>query len=58
MKYAVVLYQSADDFAARAKRWQGQGRDSYIFMINGAKLRAPAAALALQDRLGIASVAA
>lgn len=41
-----------DDFAARAKRWQGQGRDSYIFMINGAKLRAPAAALALQERLG------
>jgi len=41
-----------DDFAARAKRWQADGRDSYLFMINGAKLRAPAAALALQLRLG------
>ncbi len=27
-------------------------RDAYIFMINGAKVRAPAAALALQERLG------
>ena len=41
-------------FEARARRWQSDGRDSYIFMINGAKLRAPAAALALQQRLGIA----
>lgn len=41
-----------DNFAARAKRWRADGRDSYIFMINGAKLRAPAAALALQQRLG------
>lgn len=41
-----------DDFAGRAKRWRADGRDSYIFMINGAKLRAPAAALALQERLG------
>ena len=40
-----------DGFAARAKRWQGDGRDAFVFMINGAKLRAPAAALALQDRL-------
>jgi uncharacterized protein YecE (DUF72 family) len=39
-------------FAARARRWQADGRDSYIFMINGAKERAPAAALALQERLG------
>ena len=43
-----------DGFAERARRWQADGRDSYIFMINGAKLRAPAAALALQQRLGIA----
>ncbi len=43
-----------DAFAARASRWQADGRDSYIFMINGAKIRAPAAALALSDRLGIA----
>lgn len=43
-----------DAFAALARRWAGDGRDSYIFMINGAKVRAPAAALALQARLGIA----
>ena len=41
-------------FEARARRWARDGRDSYIFMINGAKLRAPAAAVALQQRLGIA----
>jgi uncharacterized protein YecE (DUF72 family) len=40
-------------FAERARRWQSERRDSYIFMINGAKLRAPAAALALQQRLGL-----
>ena len=33
---------------------EGWDKDSYIFMINGAKVRAPAAALALQERLGIA----
>ena len=43
-----------DAFAARANRWASGGRDSYVFMINGAKLRAPAAAFALQQRLGIA----
>ncbi len=42
-----------DAFAERARRWHGDGRDSYIFMINGAKLRAPAAALALAERLGL-----
>ena len=40
-----------DRFAARARAWQEVGRDAYIFMINGAKVRAPAAALALQERL-------
>jgi uncharacterized protein YecE (DUF72 family) len=40
-----------DDFAKKAKRWAADGRDAYIFMINGAKVRAPAAALALQERL-------
>ena len=40
-----------DRFETRARRWAGAGRDSYIFMINGAKERAPAAALALQERL-------
>ena len=43
-----------DGFAERARGWSAAGRDSYIFMINGAKIRAPAAALALQQRLGIA----
>lgn len=42
---------SLDAFAWRAQRWQKAGRDAYIFMINGAKVRAPAAALALQERL-------
>jgi uncharacterized protein YecE (DUF72 family) len=40
-----------DAFAARARRWSADGRDAYLFMINGAKLRAPAAAMALQERL-------
>jgi uncharacterized protein YecE (DUF72 family) len=40
-----------DSFAARARAWQQIGRDAYIFMINGAKVRAPAAALALRERL-------
>ena len=40
-----------DGFAERARNWVGDGRDAYIFMINGAKVRAPAAALALQERL-------
>jgi uncharacterized protein YecE (DUF72 family) len=38
-------------FAERARGWASQGRDSYIFMINGAKIRAPAAATALIERL-------
>ena len=42
-----------DAFAERVRKWQQDGRDSYVFMINGAKVRAPAAALALQHRLGI-----
>ena len=40
-----------DNFETRARRWAEGGRDAYIFMINGAKVRAPAAALALQDLL-------
>jgi uncharacterized protein YecE (DUF72 family) len=43
--------QPLDNFAKRARRWQRSGKDAYIFMINGAKVRAPAAALALQERL-------
>ena len=44
--------KSLDDFAAKAKEWRNRG-DAYIFMINGAKIRAPMAALALQERLGL-----
>ncbi|MDP9422326.1 MAG: DUF72 domain-containing protein [Pseudomonadota bacterium] len=40
--------KSLDRFADMVKGW---GKDSYVFMINGAKVRAPAAALALQQRL-------
>jgi uncharacterized protein YecE (DUF72 family) len=43
---------SLEGFAARAREWQKLG-DAYIYMINGAKVRAPAAALALQERLGV-----
>lgn len=45
---------SLDRFADMARGWSGDGRNAYIFMINGAKVRAPAAAQALQRRLGIA----
>jgi len=44
--------KSLDDFAAKGMEWRKKG-DAYIFMINGAKVRAPAAALALQDKLGL-----
>jgi uncharacterized protein YecE (DUF72 family) len=40
-----------DGFAERADKLRKAGRDGYVFMINGAKVRAPAAALALQERL-------
>ena len=43
--------RSLDRFSRMIKGWN---KDSYVFLINGAKVRAPAAALALQDRLGIA----
>ena len=43
--------QQLDSFASLAGKWRKDGRDSYIFMINGAKVHAPAAALALQERL-------
>jgi len=46
--------KSLDGFAKLATKWSKDGRNSCIFMINGAKVRAPAAALALQERLGIA----
>jgi uncharacterized protein YecE (DUF72 family) len=40
-----------DAFAQRARKWVKDGKEAYVFMINGAKVRAPAAALALQERL-------
>ena len=40
-----------DEFAERISRRADDGRNAYVFMINGAKVRAPAAALALQERL-------
>ena len=42
--------KALDAFADRAGQWRKKG-DVYIFLINGAKVRAPAAALALQERL-------
>ena len=44
---------SLDAFAARATAWREAGRDGYLFMINGAKIRAPAAALALAEKLRV-----
>lgn len=40
-----------DAWAKRAKGWSKGGRDVFVFMINGAKVRAPAAAQALIERL-------
>ncbi|HEY0629019.1 MAG TPA: DUF72 domain-containing protein [Sphingomicrobium sp.] len=42
-----------DQWAERAKGWQKRA-DVFVFFISGAKVRAPAAAQALQQRLGIA----
>ena len=42
--------KALDEFAAKARKWRKDG-DCYLFLINGAKVRAPAAALALQERL-------
>jgi uncharacterized protein YecE (DUF72 family) len=42
-----------DRWADSARDWQRRG-DVFVFFISGAKVRAPAAALALQQRLGIA----
>jgi uncharacterized protein YecE (DUF72 family) len=40
-----------DAWAERTRGWAADGLDVYLFFINGAKVRAPAAALALIDRL-------
>jgi uncharacterized protein YecE (DUF72 family) len=47
-------YDELRRFAERARTQAAAGKDAYLFMINGAKVRAPQAALALQDMLGIA----
>lgn len=44
--------KSLDGFAAKAGEW-AKRRETYVYMINGAKVRAPAAALALQERLAV-----
>lgn len=42
-----------DRFAGQVKGWAADGKDAYVFMINGAKVQAPSAAVALQNRLGL-----
>jgi uncharacterized protein YecE (DUF72 family) len=41
-----------DRWAERLRAWSTQGRASFLYFINGAKIRAPAAAQALLARLG------
>ena len=41
-----------DGWAAQARDWAADDRDVYVFFISGAKVRAPAAAQALIERLG------
>ena len=43
--------QALDAWAARCRDWRADGRDVFIYFINGAKIRAPAAAQALIERL-------
>jgi uncharacterized protein YecE (DUF72 family) len=40
-----------DNWAERARGWAAEGRDVFLYFINGAKVRAPAAAQALLARL-------
>ena len=40
-----------DQWAQRARDWAGDGRDTYVYFISGAKVRNPAAAQALIERL-------
>jgi len=41
-----------DEWARRLQDWGAEGRDCFLYFINGAKIRAPAAAQALIQRLG------
>ncbi|HEY3909137.1 MAG TPA: DUF72 domain-containing protein [Stellaceae bacterium] len=43
--------QALDDWARRGREWSADGRDCFIYFINGAKVRAPTAAQALIERL-------
>ena len=43
--------EALDEWAERAKGWAAEGRDVFLYFINGAKVRAPAAAQALLQRL-------
>ena len=44
-----------DEWAERARGWAADGRDVFLYFINGAKVRAPTAAQALVQRLGAQS---
>lgn len=44
--------EALDQWAERAHGWSAEARDVFIYFINGAKIRAPAAAQALLQRLG------
>jgi uncharacterized protein YecE (DUF72 family) len=44
--------EELDAWAARARAWVEGGRDVFVFFIAGAKVRAPAAAMALIERVG------
>jgi uncharacterized protein YecE (DUF72 family) len=41
-----------DAWAAQARAWEQGGREVFVFFISGAKVRAPAAAMALIERVG------
>src|SRR5439155_21791607 len=43
--------EALDDWARRLAGWAAAGRDCFCYFINGAKIRAPAAAQALIQRL-------
>ena len=43
--------EALDVWAGRARNWAAGGRDCFVYFINGAKVRAPAAAQALIERL-------
>jgi uncharacterized protein YecE (DUF72 family) len=43
--------EALDAWAERARGWAAEGRDVFLYFINGAKIRAPAAAQALIERL-------